>query len=170
MPDPGVIDHRKLYNAFVAALESELGRKEGAVIHAIIGFESGGPPDLLLFRNPPEAKGTFYVTSDLLFSERQPEKQVLYKLSKATVVELFDVGDTVDITAWVLPDCPIKGLLLTKLVAFEFEGKHFGTLLVTGLTRAELDFARERSSEELLKLLEIKGIFPVTDIERQSVL
>jgi hypothetical protein len=118
MPDLNTIDYRKVYDAFVPVLERELGPKDDAVIHAIIGFEFGGPPDLLLFRNAPGIRGIFYVTSDLLFFERQPKnslgryevaiclptenkwaERILHKLSQATIEEKFDVGHTADITA-----------------------------------------------------------------------
>ena len=189
MPDPVAIDYRKLYRAFVPVLEHELGTKDESVIHAIIGFEFGGPPDLLRFQNPPGIRGTFYVTSDLLFFSRQPKnslgryevaiclpeendwaQRVLFKLSQATVEEVFDVGHTADITAWVSAACPIKGLLFTKLISFEFEGQPFGVLLCVGITRAELDFAIAHGSEELLTRLKTAGVFPITDTERCSVI
>ena len=53
MPAPKVTDYRKLYDAFIPVLERQLGPKDDTVIHTMIGFEFGGPPDLLLFRNPP---------------------------------------------------------------------------------------------------------------------
>jgi hypothetical protein len=130
MPDPPTTDCGKLYAAFVPVLERELGPKDDATIHAIVGFEFGGPPDLLLFRNAPGVRGVFYVTSDLLFFERQPKnslgryevaiclpaedkwaEHILYKLSQATVEEAFDVGDTADITAWVDSECAMKAAI-----------------------------------------------------------
>lgn len=188
MPEAAAMDYRKLYDTFVPVLERELGPKDEAVIHPIIGFEFGGPPDLLRFRTPPGIKGVFYVTSDLLFSERQPgnslgryevaiclpaenklAQDILYKLSQATLEEVFDVGHTADITAWVAPECPLKGLLFTKLASFEFDRQPFGALLCVGITPAELDYALERSSEDLLGRLKAAGVFPVTDLSRQSV-
>jgi hypothetical protein len=188
MPDTTIIDYSKLYDAFVLVLERELGQKEDAVIHSIVGFEFGGPPDLLLFRNPPGMDGLFYVTSDLLFFERQPKcslgryelaiclpaenkwaEHLLYKLSQATVEEVFDIGHTADITAWVDSECVIKGLLFTKLVSFEFDGQSFGSLLCVGLTRGELDYALEHGSENLLNRLKAAGAFPVTNPNRASV-
>ena len=188
MPEASTVDYRKLYNAFVPVLERELGRKDEAVIHAIIGFEFGGPPDLLRFRNPPGVSGMFYVTSDLLFFERQPRnslgryevaicvpaeskwaEHLLYKLAQATVEEVFDAGDTADITEWVDPECALKGLLFTKLVGFEFSGQPFGALLCVGVTRPELDYALEHGSEALLTWLKAAQAFPVTDPNRKSV-
>jgi Suppressor of fused protein (SUFU) len=189
MPDPNATDYRNLYNAFVLAMERELGSKDESVIHAIVGFEFGGPPDMLRFRNPPGVKGIFYSTSDLLFFEKQPKsslgtyevaicmakeddwaEKLLFKLAQATVGEVFEVGDTADITAWVSPACPIKGLIFTKLISFGFEGQHFGTLLCVGITRAELDYAMEHNSEQLLTRLKTVGVFPITDTERSSII
>jgi hypothetical protein len=184
-----VIDYRKLYDVFVSALEARLGLKDPAVRHAIIGFEFGGPPDILFFRQTPMGKGTCYVTSDLLFFDRQPKNSlghyelaiwlpkedkwaetVLYKLAQATLNEVFDERDTVDITAWVEATSPIQGLLLTKLVSFEFDRQNFGVLLCVGVTRAELDYALENGSEKLLKILEDSGAFPFSDTQRPSLL
>jgi len=188
MPEPTATDYRKLYRAFVPVLERKLGRKEDSVIYPIIGFEFGGPPDLLLFRNTPGVKGTTYVTSDLLFFERQPKnslgryevaiclanenkwaEHVLFKLSQATVAEVFDVGHTADITAWVDKECMAKGLLFTKLVAFTFGGQPFGVLHSVGVTRDELDYALQHGSDDLLRRLSAAGAFPVTDLNRASV-
>ena len=189
MSESDLIKYRKVYDTFVPALERELGPKEDGVNHAIMGFEFGGPPDILLFRKTPGIKGTFYVTSDLLFFERQPEnslgryemalcvaeegrwgQHVLYKLAQASVEETFDVGHTADIAAWVDPECGIKGLVFTRLVSFECEGQSFGTLLGVGLTRDELDFALEHGSKDILDRLQAAGVFPVTDLRRQSIL
>jgi hypothetical protein len=188
MPKTTLVDYHKLYDKFVSILERRLGPKEDAVIHAIIGFEFGGPPDVLLFKHIRDISGTFYVTSDLLFSEHQPKnslgryevaiclpeerqwaEHILFKLSQATLVETFDVGHTVDITAWVEDGCVIKGLLLTKLVSFRFSGQQFGALLCIGITRAELDYALEYGSQKLLSLLESEMKFPCTDLSRPSV-
>lgn len=189
MSDQSAIDYGELYDTFVQALERELGVKDDGAIHAIIGFEFGGPPDLLLFRNAPNVRGIFYVTSDLLFFERQPKnslgryelalcmpnenkwaQHILYKLAQASVEEVFDAGHTADISVWVEDGCVIKGLLFTKLVSFEFGGQLFGALLCTGVTRTELDFALEHGSEALMRRLKASGAFPVTDLNRASVI
>ncbi len=182
------IDFHKLYDHFVTELERELGQKEDTGIHAIMGFEFGSPPDVLLFNHAPKVDGTFYVTSDLLFCEQQPKnslgryevaiclaekrkwaQHILFKLSRATLTETFDVGDTVDITAWVEDGCTVKGLLLAKLVSFQFGGLPFGTLLCVGITRAELDYALAHDSQELLALLKSSGVFPRTDLQHTQV-
>jgi len=184
MPDATAIDYRKLYDTFVHVLEHELGPKEDA----IVGFEFGGPPDVLLFRNAPGVRGIFYVTSDLLFFERQPRnsygryevaiclpteskwaEHILYKLSQATVEEVFDAGHTADITAWVDGECTIKGLLFAKLVSFDYGGQPFGALLCVGVTRTELDYALKHGSDDLLGRLKAARAFPVTDLKRASV-
>jgi Suppressor of fused protein (SUFU) len=182
------LEDRKLYESFVTALEKELGPKDPTVTHAIIGFESGGPPDVHYFRNTPNVQGIFYVTSDLLFFRAQPKnslgryelaicvpaedkwaRNLLFKLSRATVQEAFDEGHTADITAWVAAECTIKGLLFTKLVSFEFNQQSFGALLCVGITRAEMDYALAHDSVDLLSRLKAAGVFPVTNLSRASV-
>lgn len=188
MFNPEDLDNRKLYDSFVTALEKELGPKDPTVTHAIIGFEFGGPPDVHYFRSAPGVRGIFYVTSDLLFFKAQPKnslgqyemavcvpaedkwaRQLLSKLSRATVREAFDEGHTADITAWVAAECPIKGLLFTKLVSFEFNQQSFGVLLCVGITRAEMDHSLAHDSVDLLSRLKAAGVFPVTDLNRASV-
>lgn len=189
MPKTASVDYHKLYDKFVSVLEQRLGPKEEAVIHAIVGFEFRGPPDVLLFKRAPDIRGTFHVTSDLLFCKHQARnslgryelaictpkesewaQHVLFKLSHTTLDETFGVGHTVDLTAWVEETCAIKGLLLTKLVSFRFSGQLFGALLCIGVTRAELDYALEHGSQKLLRLLKSKTKFPCTHLSRASVI
>ena len=153
-----------------------------------MGFEFGGPPDVLLFKHAPGVSGTFYVTSDLLFCEHQPKnslggyevaiclpeerewaEHILFKLSHATLEEVFDVGHTADITAWVEDTCAIKGLLITELISIQFNEQPFGALLCIGVTRSELDYALAHGSRKLLRLLEKKTRFPCTDLSRAAV-
>jgi hypothetical protein len=185
------IDTREFYAAFIAAAERELGPQEKFVIHAIIGFECGGPTDLLVFPKAPGLKkGTlFYVTTDLIYREDQPanslgryelamaseEKDlawtsnILTRLAFATLDEVFDENHTIDITAWVEPECQIKGLLLTKLFTGQIKHQSFGALFCFGLTKIELDFALENGSDKLLAQMKAENIFPITDPKRASV-
>ena len=182
------INNDKLYAAFVRALERKIGPKEDAVVHAIIGFQFGGPPDVLTFSDPPGVKGVFQVTSDLLFFKQQPKnslgkyevaictpkksdwaQRILGDVAHFTLGAVLDDGHTADITEWVDRKCAIKGLAFTKLIGFEDQGGSFGALLCTGVTRAELDYALEHSSAKLLEKLKAEGVFPVTDQRRRSV-
>ena len=103
-------------------------------------------------------------------AEDQALREVLYKLARATTEYIFDEGHTVDITAWVSSEATIKGLLLTKLIAFEFSERTFGGLLCAGLTCAELDYALEHGSDQILQRLKSVNIFPVTKLNRLSVI
>lgn len=139
------------YSAFVRALEREIGPKDDAVVHAIIGFQFGGPPDVLMFSKPPGVKGVFQVTSDLLFCKQQPKnsagkyeaaictpkksdwaQRLLGDVAHFTLEAILDEGHTFDITAWVDAKCVIKGLVFTKLTEFKSQGGSFGVLLCTG--------------------------------------
>jgi len=86
--------------------------------------------------NPsPRILSVAYEVAICLSKEDKWAQHVLFKLSQATVEETFDVGHTADITAWVDPDCVIKGLLFTKLISFEFGGQSFGALHGIGVAR-----------------------------------
>jgi hypothetical protein len=188
MPKSLRIDNDKLYESFVRACERKLGPKDEAATHAIIGFEFGGPPDVLSFPNPVGVNGVFQVTSDLLFFKHQPKNSlgnyevaictpkksdwahgILTRMAHGTVADVFDDGHTADITDWVDRKCVMKGLTFTKLTRFKAQGGSYGVLLCTGVTRAELDYALEYGSAKLLKKLKEQGVFPVTDQRRRSV-
>jgi hypothetical protein len=101
--------------------------------------------------------------------EREWAQHILFELSHATLEEVFDVGHTLDITAWVEDTRAIKGLLITQLISFRFSEQPFGALLCIGVTRAELDYALEHGSRKLIGLLESESSFPCTDLSRASV-
>jgi hypothetical protein len=95
--------------------------------------------------------------------EREWAQHILFRLSHATLEEAFDVGHTLDITAWVEDTCAFKDLLITQLISFQFSEQPFGALLCIGVTRAELVYVLEYGSRKLLGLLEGKTSFPCTD-------
>lgn len=82
--------------------------------------------------------------------ENEWSQRMLCNLSHATLEVVFDVGHTLDITAWVENTCAIKGLLLTQLISSQFSEQPFGSLLCIGVTRAELDYALEQGSRKWL--------------------
>jgi hypothetical protein len=187
-----VIDSDDFYDAFIAAAKRELGPQDKGVDHAIIGFDFGGPTDLLSFSNPPGLKknAVYFVTTDLIFQDKQPQNSlgryelamcaneknrrwahgILSHLALATMDEVFDENHTVDITIWVDAKCPVKGLLLSKLFAGKIKHQSFGALLCLGLTKPELDFALEHGSEKLLDQLKAANIFPITNPKRASII
>jgi len=169
-------------------LTKRLGPKDDSVIHAIVGFECGGPPDLLRFRQTPDIKGVTYVTSDLLWCEQQipntigryelaislPEESqwaehILFKLAHFSLEQTINVGNTIDITEWVEPDCLIKGLIVTRLLSFQLDEQPYCVLYFVGLTRAELDYALEHKDGKIAIRMKDAGAFPVTKLLRESV-
>lgn len=182
-------ENRRLFQALHLTLMKRLGPKEETTLHSVVGFELGGPPDLLMFRDAPGLKGVTYVTCDLLWCQRQPPssrgryelavclptespwaEHLLFKLSHASLEQTFEVGHTVDISDWVEPKCPIKGLFVTKLVSFKLESQAHAVLFFVGVTRAELDYALENGAKEVATRLHAAGFFPVTVIDRESVM
>ncbi|MDR3458589.1 MAG: suppressor of fused domain protein [Verrucomicrobiae bacterium] len=178
----------KLESALVIALTKRLGPKDDTLLHGIVGFEFGGPPDLRLFRQTPDIPGVTYVTSDLLWCEQQPPnsigryelaislpeespwaEHILFKLAHASLEQTFDVGHTLDISEWVEPDCLIKGLFVTKLLSFRLAGLPCCVLYFVGVTRAELDYALAHGAGKVAIQLKNAGAFPVTKLVRESV-
>jgi hypothetical protein len=182
-------NNNRLCHALHLALKKRLGPKDDVTLHSIIGFEFGGPPDLLLFSHAPDIKGVIYVTSDLLWCRKQPPnslgqyelaiclpdenqwaEHVLFKLSQMSLEQALDVGHTVDITAWVDAKCSIKGLFISRLLRFALDGQSYAVLFCVGVTRAELAYAMEHGAAQVAIQLKTAGVFPVTMIDRESVI
>ena len=53
---------------------------------------------------------------------------------------------------------------------FIINGKEYGLLLVMEVHRDEMEYARQNGSSELLKILKQKGVYPYSDLDRESVL
>jgi hypothetical protein len=178
----------KLEQVLVVGLTKRLGPKDDTMLHSVVGFEFGGPPDIRRFRQTPDIPGVTYVTSDLLWCEQQPPcsigryelaislpeespwaEHILFKLAHASLEQTFDVGHTLDITEWVEPDCLIKGLFVTRLLSFRLDGQPYGVLFFVGVTRSELDYSLKHGAGKVAIQLKNAGAFPVTKLVRESV-
>jgi len=178
----------RLEQALAIGLTKRLGPKDDTILHSVVGFEFGGPPDLRLFRHTPDIPGVTYVTSNLLCCEQQPPnsigryelaislpeesqwaEHILFKLAHASLEQKFEVGHTLDISEWVEPDCLIKGLFVTKLLGFRLDGQHYCVLYFVGVTRSELDHALGHGVGKVAIQLKNAGAFPVTKLVRESV-
>jgi hypothetical protein len=180
----------KLHQALISALTRRLGPSDKKTLHSIIGFEMGGPPDLLIFRKAPDINGVTYVTTELIFCEHQPPnsigryelaislpaenkwaEHILFKLSQASLEMTFNVGNTIDIGEWVEPECQIKGFFITRLLSFKLDNQPYCVLFFVGVTQAELNYAIEnKAHQEVAVRLKEAGAFPVTNLQRQSII
>jgi hypothetical protein len=63
----------------------------------------------------------------------------------------------------------IKAFLFDTYATFTLFGSENELRLCIGITKQELKFKMEHGAEKLLGLLKHHGVYPFTDLERQSV-
>jgi hypothetical protein len=80
----------------------------------------------------------------------------------------FGHRHSLDIGAWIEPDAPIQGLLLEREATVEIDNKKYGVMRVIGVTRAELGLAVTKGVPQLLAKLKKAGVYPDTDVRRES--
>jgi len=74
-----------------------------------------------------------------------------------------------DISGAVPPGSAIQGLLFQTFDCFELFGKYFDLRLCIGITQEELGFKLTHGHERLTELFKQRGVFPFTDLDRQSI-
>ena len=82
----------------------------------------------------------------------------------------FDAGHTLDIGPRVEESAPIQGVVFEKLYSSRIDDVTYGVLMTIGVTRDELDYAREHGVGSLLDLLKNSDLYPKTSVARCSIL
>jgi len=78
-------------------------------------------------------------------------------------------GDTMDIGSAVPKKSTVAGLLFCDYARFKIQGKDAGLLLCLGITADELDACHSGKKPKVLAALKKAGVYPYTDLFRQSV-
>ena len=182
------MDYNAFYKQVFGPLESEIGPIDPETIVAIIGFDAGGPLNFCTIGSTPEANFVTYVSCELAVrNEQQPADFVRYELltscndeqwvrsnitalGHASLEMTLGDGHSIDIGPWVEPDDPIQGLILERVARSIIDGTEFGVLRVVGVTRTELEFAQSKNIPLLVSALRKSGVYPHTDIRRESVM
>jgi hypothetical protein len=147
--------------------------------------DSGGPVTLCTVGYGREQFVT-YVTCELsVRDEQRPAKfgryevmitcddevwarKILTKIGQMSLESVFEHGHTVDIGRVVGPDCPLQGLVAEEFARVAVDDSGYGILRFHGVTRAELEFAMESGTDELLERLRCAGVYPRTSIHRRE--
>lgn len=181
---------QRLWDARIAALEDVLGKSDGTVCYAAAPMHRQGFADVLRFRN--YVKGVTYVTCDLIGNEKQvPNRwghyevmmcmkeetdwapQFLSRLAQYTHQATLQPGDTMDIEELRPPDSTIAGVIFARpdspAESFNVLGSPAGLILCVGITAAEFGACKNFGSGVMLRMLKEQGIFPHTDLQRESV-
>ena len=78
-------------------------------------------------------------------------------------------GESMDIGAATPAGSPIAAFLFDTYATFELFGRNNELRLCVGITKPELQFKMEHGTEKLLAILKHYGVYPFTDLERNSV-
>lgn len=179
------------WDARVAAIETVLGKSEDTVGHAVIPFQFGtdigGGADIIYFRH--HIPGRVSVTSELIGCEEQVPNQLgnyelmichrdeeewgpnlISRLAHYTLEAELDPGETMDIGPATPEGSTIAALLFLEYARFKVRGKEAGLLLCIGITGDELKACRKGRRADVEQALKRAGIYPYTDLYRQSVL
>jgi len=176
-------DWQEIWHARVDALSKVFGPSHDNVFHASHPFQLGGQADVIAFFNSP--CGAVYITAELtgkanascadyelMICHRTPNDwgpDLISRLAPYSQQAYIRHGDTMDIAGAVPAGSQIAALLFVTFGCFEMFGESFDLRLCIGITKAELKFKLDQGFEELLKLLKLNGIYPFTDMDRNSL-
>lgn len=182
------MNYTAFYEALFGPLEAMLGPIDPETLFAIIGFDAGGPLNFSTIGNTPTAEFITYISCELsVRKEQKPASFGRYELltscndqqwvrSKLTALAhtsmemKFGHRHTIDIAACSESDEVIQGVICEREATARIDGKKYGVMRVIGVTRPELDFGVKRGIPQLLKKLKDAGVYPHTNVIRESVI
>jgi hypothetical protein len=179
------------WDARVAAIEKVLGKSDDVVGHAMIPFhfgpQMGGAADVIYFRH--HIPGRVSVTSELIGYDEQVQNElgnyelmichrddeewgpgIISRLASYTLEAELNPGDTMDIGPAVPEDSQITAFLFFEYAKFTVRDRPAGLLLCVGITAEELEACRDGRRLEVEEALKKAGVYPYTDLDRDSVL
>lgn len=175
----------QLSKEFLRVIEERIGPFDRPFQFRVFPFDAGGALNFLTVGVGRSAPFVTYVSWDLFGHEQQKrgsfgryellascdEEQwclnVLTKIGRQGLVEVFDPGDTLDIGQWVSPETPIQGVVFEEAFQRELQRERCGLLRCIGVTRSELEFAMAHGTLALVQRLQRAGVYPHTIIHRR---
>jgi hypothetical protein len=180
------MDYSHFYHELFSPLEATLGSRDPNTIFAIVGFDCGGPLNFVTFGVNSGQKFVTYVSCELAVRrEQRPAafgryellascddehwvRHWLSEIGRMSLLESFDDGHTLDFGENVAQSERIHGVLFEKGYSREIGGESYGILRCVGITRDEIEFARQYGSKSLLARLHEWGVYPNTHTKRSS--
>jgi Suppressor of fused protein (SUFU) len=179
------------WDARVKAMESVLGKSANTVGHGVIPFqfgaEMGSAADIVYFRN--HLDGVVAATSELIgCDDQQPNEQgnyelmicsranddwgpnIICQLAHYTLEAVLNPGETMDIGPATPDGSSIAAFLFCDYGRFKVRDRNAGLLLCVGITANELSECRVGNRLRVETALKDAGVFPFTDLYRDSVL
>jgi hypothetical protein len=184
-------DWKLWWDSRVAALEGVLGKSDDMVRHSPLPFELGaevgGLADVVCFRN--HIDGIIATTCDLIGNDDQlPNEQgnyelaigqrvddewgphIISQLAHYTFQAVLNPGETMEIGPATPEGSTIAAFLFCDYGRFQVRGRKAGLLLCIGLTATELAACLDGRRAEVESALKNAGVYPCTDLFRDSVL
>lgn len=183
---PGV-GGRDFYRALFKPVEAAYGPMDRMTLTSVIGFSAGGPVSLNTFGRDSGRRLVTYVTCELTcYSEQRPSSEGPFEVLMTTNDESWArtaatcIGElslkteldhlhSVDFGLRMETGQTFKGVVLERFSSCAFAGARYGILRAIGVTRRELEWCVEHSAKELLEKLKTAGLYPVSDMHRNSV-
>ena len=94
---------------------------------------------------------------------------VISRLAPYTQEAYIAAGESMDIEQATPPESKIKAFLFDTYGTFSLFEQENELRLCLGITKPELQFKMKHGPDALLQLLKRHGVYPFTDLERDSV-
>ncbi len=179
------------WDARIAAMEGVLGKRGDTVRHGFIPFdfgrEQGGVAEVVCFHEHLE--GVVAATADLIGCDLQIENEqgnyeliictrehsewgeaIISALAHYTVETALNPGETMDIGPATPTGSTIAAFLFCDYGRFKVRGQDAGLLLCLGITADELQACHAGRREDVEAAIKGSGVFPFTELFRESVL
>jgi hypothetical protein len=176
-------DWEEVWNARSEALAQVIGQADDSVLHSPHPFALGGNADVIAFSN--HLSGMVYVTAELtgkpghcyadyelMICHRSPNDwgpNIISRLAPYTQQAYIGAGESMDIDSATPPKSNIQAFLFDTYATFSLFGNDNELRLCIGITKPELQFKMSHGAEHLLRRLKDHGVYPFTDLERDSV-
>jgi len=113
-----------------------------------------------------------YAGYELMICHRSPQDwgpNVISRLAPYTQQAYIGAGESMDIESATPAESRIKAFLFDTYARFTLFGQENELRLCLGITTPELAFKVQHGPDKLLELLKRQGVYPFTDLERDSV-
>lgn len=179
--------YREFYKRLFAACEPIIGPLDKNTMVAIIGFDAGSPLNFCTVGRDRGEQFVTYISCELAVRPEQLPSQfgryellascdnaqwvrsIVTDIGRMSLETVFGHHHTLDIGPWVQPSDPIQSVVFEKACEAEIDDASYGILRCIGITRSEMEFAREQGPAKLLDHLRRAGIYPNTTCQRESV-
>jgi hypothetical protein len=181
------MDYDRFYRRLFGPLEASLGPIDRDTIVAIVGFDGGGPLNFCTIGRSVNSPIVTYVSCEMAVrNQQQPSEFGRYELltscddeqwvrsvvsdvGRMSFATVFGDGHTLDIGSWVKSSDSLQGIVFEKVYDCRISAKSYGILRVIGVTRRELQYARESGAPALLERLKAAKVYPNTCVGRASI-